>query len=612
MRRFIVYLSIVYVAYLMVRGITSGPTSTHQEQRAINTLNSKHLEVAIVWPEAEHDNDSLQEYVHAFQVQLDLLQSAHNTRCMEAPEDKQANLHCEMKPIRLQPAYEEDSSSKQASISQAQAIVQNPNLIAVAGYVNSRAAIPAAVVYENKGVVMLSSGATDARLTQYDFEYIFRHISSDLTHASDIADFIYQQGYIDVFVVNERDSDLYENDFTNYFVEAAVHKGLKVADPILYEYENQDHLNTIAVLKRKTNKVYSKSEQLALSTARSELFAQLIELRKLFPENTSDIGNKKSDIISLLVETDSNTETYRQYFEGLSDKRLLAFLERDFSYKASDKQLKITQEKYRRQFRLLDDDELHQKQQSLHNQLAVSLADSDNVLLHYVQESKNSSKLEAVLNETLKQHFEALRISQKRLDKVFAEQASIIFLAGSKDNAKTLMRLAREVDMHEPFIGGGAFLNLQVDCNDSTCIDDIAPYYALSVDGLPPLATESCHAPSDIKHHHVNKREHRTQQEIAEAQYQLFACRFYNDNNKTQGFWATQGYFAASIIWAAALESRGTTPEKIASRLNYASDELDEKYGLTFTPTPITPGNSDLFISPLKFTLVPKTTGNLK
>ena len=117
----------------------------------------------------------------------------------------------------------------------AQEFVQNKNIVAVIGDRNSFVSLPAAAIYNEAGVVMLTPGSTDPELTQKGYQFVFRGIPSDAAIARRLADYAKQQGYRRMAIYYS--DDAYGRGLANAFEDSADQVGLTIVDRISY-YDN--------------------------------------------------------------------------------------------------------------------------------------------------------------------------------------------------------------------------------------------------------------------------------------------------------------------------------------------------------------------------------------
>jgi ABC-type branched-subunit amino acid transport system substrate-binding protein len=674
MGKLTVYASMLYVVYLVFRALTSGPVETPAHMRNAQVAQNNVLEIAVVWPKRAGQQHSLDGYVYGIETQIARLNEARQVICgqqplqTQAPSQEQAQtqeqaatqpqesaaketlelakqakeptsqavtpaaIGCSVPQIKVS-YYAEELGSRNDSVAQAKLIADNKNLVSVLGYHESISAIPASIVYENEGILMLISGATNARLTHYDFDYIFRHINNDATNATEIAEHIYQQGYANVSVLYER--GIYGDDFSGYLTEAAVNRGLRIPNVITYETGKLDH--TAKLMKLRQNiKPVSKREELALSYARLEQLSQVakvVDIIKRFnavpktkegPNTLTDstLTDKtladrseadQKDILDLLEGTDSNKETNRTSFAALDDERLLAYLRIDLDFKSAPSMQRTLLDGFRKSQALLDEIQIEQKLNEMNQRLEKRMNEFN---LKYDKDLKSTSdsSQDIQLKKILTAQINELNISLNRLKRINDNTTDIIFLAGGMPGIGKIIVQSRKLGIKLPFIGGDSFLGLSnvFHCPD---VDAIA---------TPNMTNKNssdtrCQALGQFYRFTMKPKLSRDQNQPiqckssqkAKQKLQQFTNAYKkHHNNLEPNEWAIQGYLAVSILNAALVESGSTKPGVLSDIIRYAGTDLNERHGLVFHCNDIYNASGDVFINPSRYKL-PKKTATL-
>ncbi len=73
----------------------------------------------------------------------------------------------------------DDNSEIEKGLDIAREFAGNHDMVAVVGHLASDIAIPASLIYEHNKMVFISPGATNVRLTNHKFKYIFRNVATD-------------------------------------------------------------------------------------------------------------------------------------------------------------------------------------------------------------------------------------------------------------------------------------------------------------------------------------------------------------------------------------------------------------------------------------------------
>ncbi len=122
----------------------------------------------------------------------------------------------------------DDQGSATVGVRIAQQLADNKNLVAVIGHYQSYVTIPASVVYQYYGIMLLSTIITDPGLTQQGFGLIFRTVPADAAFGDKLAQFCRRKGYRNILVYHDRTS--YGRGLANAFEVATEAQGISVVD----------------------------------------------------------------------------------------------------------------------------------------------------------------------------------------------------------------------------------------------------------------------------------------------------------------------------------------------------------------------------------------------
>lgn len=135
----------------------------------------------------------------------------------------------------------DDKGQTMEGINIAQELVGTPNLMAVLGHWDSHVTLPAASIYENAGVLMITAMATTPKLTQTYHNYIFRNVPSDEIMGGEMAKFAKEQKFKRM-VIYYSDND-YGRGLANSFEKVAQNLGVSIVDratDFVNEYQFQE------------------------------------------------------------------------------------------------------------------------------------------------------------------------------------------------------------------------------------------------------------------------------------------------------------------------------------------------------------------------------------
>ncbi|MDQ7091570.1 MAG: ABC transporter substrate-binding protein [Methylococcales bacterium] len=97
----------------------------------------------------------------------------------------------------------------------AESFTSNPNIVAVIGHITSKTALLASVIYENNGLLFLTPSATNIKLTNHQFNYVFRTIPSNREMGVNLAKYIAEKGYKKIALLYDR--EVYATELSNTF-----------------------------------------------------------------------------------------------------------------------------------------------------------------------------------------------------------------------------------------------------------------------------------------------------------------------------------------------------------------------------------------------------------
>ena len=127
----------------------------------------------------------------------------------------------------------DDEASVNTGIDIAQEFADNLDITAVIGHAYSFISIPASVIYEYNGIVMISPAASSPKLTQRNFKNIFRVIPNDNDMGAQLADCAYKLGYKRMMIYYIKDE--YGLGLANAFEKRAEEVGIHIFDRLSYD-----------------------------------------------------------------------------------------------------------------------------------------------------------------------------------------------------------------------------------------------------------------------------------------------------------------------------------------------------------------------------------------
>lgn len=120
----------------------------------------------------------------------------------------------------------DDEGSEGKAVIIAQEYAKNPDLVAVIGHYPLSDAMSVSVFYQYYGILLLSTIATNPRLTREGFSFIFRMVPDDMLYGNKLARFCLKQRYKGVLVYQQVVAA--GRDLADPFVIAAVDMGVTI------------------------------------------------------------------------------------------------------------------------------------------------------------------------------------------------------------------------------------------------------------------------------------------------------------------------------------------------------------------------------------------------
>jgi len=127
----------------------------------------------------------------------------------------------------------DDESTVKKGILIAQEFGENPDVVAVVGHYESFITMPASVVYQYYGILMLSTVDTNPDLTRQGFSHVFRTVPNDIEYGKRLADFCRRKGFNQLLVMLQRSE--YGRDFSDAFSTVAQSTALHILDGASYD-----------------------------------------------------------------------------------------------------------------------------------------------------------------------------------------------------------------------------------------------------------------------------------------------------------------------------------------------------------------------------------------
>lgn len=126
----------------------------------------------------------------------------------------------------------DDEASVVKGMSIAQSFAEEHQVMAVIGHRSSPVAIPTSKIYEDAGIIMLSSGSTAPELTQKGYKYVFRNIPAVSAITKELTLYAAKNGHKRMVIYYTEDS--YGMSLANAFEDHAGESGIAIVDRASY------------------------------------------------------------------------------------------------------------------------------------------------------------------------------------------------------------------------------------------------------------------------------------------------------------------------------------------------------------------------------------------
>lgn len=115
----------------------------------------------------------------------------------------------------------------------AQGFSDNPDIIAVIGHPTSAVSIPASIIYQYYGILMLSPMATSPKLTEQGRNRVFRNIPNDNQIGRHMAEYAHKRGFSRIAIYYLQDD--FGRGLSAAFEKRAEELGLTIQDRLFYD-----------------------------------------------------------------------------------------------------------------------------------------------------------------------------------------------------------------------------------------------------------------------------------------------------------------------------------------------------------------------------------------
>lgn len=199
---------------LLAVGMCAACTAATPNQQRIDRgdAGTGDVVIGIAWPFSAHPDILLKEGLQLAVAEVNSSGGVHGRR------------------LRLR--LEDDHESVDSGRMVADRLAHDPEVVAVIGHLQSYVTLPAAPIYDEAGVILLTPTATASDLTNHAYRYVFRGTFDDHTIGQKMADYALDQGFRRVAIYYMRGT--YGRDIANAFEERATQQGIAIVERQAY------------------------------------------------------------------------------------------------------------------------------------------------------------------------------------------------------------------------------------------------------------------------------------------------------------------------------------------------------------------------------------------
>jgi len=127
----------------------------------------------------------------------------------------------------------------------------DPHIVAVIAHDNVDVAVPASIIYEYSGIVVISPAVSNPSFTHFNFDYIFRNTPSDVVIGEKLAKVAKLMNFRKMVVLHSDNS--YSQALAKIFTEKAVQLGINITDIEKFTDEDQNFIKILSNISPKVN-----------------------------------------------------------------------------------------------------------------------------------------------------------------------------------------------------------------------------------------------------------------------------------------------------------------------------------------------------------------------
>ncbi len=190
----------------------------------------------------------------------------------------------------------DDDATFTKAMSIAEELSDNIDVCAVIGHEYSFISIPASVIYQFGGLLMISPASSSPRLTERNFNFVFMVVQNDNEVGKQLAEYAHSVGYRRIMIYHIRDT--YGMSIARAFEKRAGELGLEILDLLSYDSVTKDRVFYSDFLHWKNN--YNDFDAVFLAARDPENGAKIITQARKAKINAQFIGTDSLDSDSFI------------------------------------------------------------------------------------------------------------------------------------------------------------------------------------------------------------------------------------------------------------------------------------------------------------------------
>jgi len=154
---------------------------------------------------------------------------------------------------KIEVVFRNDELERDVALNIANEFAKDKDIVAVIAHDDVDIAIPASIIYEYSGIIMIAPAVSSPDFTRINFDYIFRNTPSDIIIGQKLANFAKFMNFKKLIILNSRDE--YSESLTKAFTKKAIEDGLEVIYDQKFNPKEREFAKIITDISPKINRL---------------------------------------------------------------------------------------------------------------------------------------------------------------------------------------------------------------------------------------------------------------------------------------------------------------------------------------------------------------------